>query len=737
MAASSDAKPDGEVADAQAEFKRYEETFSDNYKAALDDLKFGRLGEQWPSAVRRQREQDNRPCLTINRLPAFIRQVTNDARQNRPAITVHPVDSQADVQTAQILDGLMRHIEQSSDADVAYDTALEFAASAGFGFIGVNTRYATDDGFEQDIVIERKANPLAIYGDPDSTAADSSDWNGAFELETLTEDAFKKRWKGAEAVSFEKTAYTRSDEPDAMVTVACQWVREKSVREIMAVGPADPMADPEKLMAAAQLFDPNRLTLDVAVYKANKDLFDAIGMRPQGPTREVPTFKVTQRILSGMEELEGTDWAGTFIPLIPVYGEEIHVEGKRYFRSLIRDAKDAQQMFNYWRTASTELVALAPKAPWIGAKGSFVTDGDKWATANTENHAYIEYDPVAGGAPPERQPFAGPPAGALQEAMNAQDDIKSILGIFDASMGAPSNETSGRAILMRQKEGDVSTFHIIDNLSRAIRHTGRVILDLVPHVYSTPRLIRILGADGTAHGVQIGPQQAVTSNQTAGPPQQTPQIPGAPPAVQPQQTPLNIEEAACAKVYDLTLGKYDLTVTAGPSFTTRREEAANQMLTLIQAEPQIAPLIGDLLAKNLDWPEAQEIGERLKAMLPPQLQGDNPVVDQLKAQINAMNQMLGQARAQIASMQADQSLDAKRVEIETYDAETARMKALAPKGVMFAPEQEAAVQQMVFATLQQLINDPDMLGQMQPAPQAQPAPVPPMPGAPGPMAPAA
>jgi hypothetical protein len=719
--ATSAPKPDSDVADAQAEFKRYEETFAENYQAALDDLRFGRLGDQWPSAVKRQRELDNRPCLTINRLPAFIRQVVNDARQNRPAITVHPVDSNADVHTAQILDGLMRHIEQSSDADVAYDTAMDFAASGGFGFIGINTRYATDDGFEQDICIERKANPLAIYGDPDSTAADSSDWNGAFELETLTEAAFKKRWKGAEAVSFEKTLYTESDQPDEMVTVACQWTREKSVRVITAVGPPSMDADPQKLMTAASLFDPNRLTLDIDVYKKNKDLFDALGMTPQGQTREVPTYKVTQRILSGAEELDRTDWAGTYIPLIPVYGEEIHVEGKRYFRSLIRDAKDAQQMFNYWRTASTELVALAPKAPFIGAKGSFVTDADKWATANTETHAYIEYDPVPNGSPPERQAFAGPPAGALQEAMNAQDDIKSILGLFDASMGAPSNETSGRAILMRQREGDVSTFHIVDNLSRAIRHCGRVILDLVPHVYSTPRLIRIIGADGNAHGVQIGPQQAAVSNQTAAPPM--------PAGIQPPPDPLSLEEAACARVYDLTLGKYDLTVTAGPSFTTRREEAANQMLALIQAYPQAAPILGDLMAKNLDWPGADEISDRLQKLLPPQLQGDNPMVDQLRSQAQTLAQMLGQAKAQIAAMQADQSLDAKRVQIEAFDAETARMKALAPKGVAFAPETQQAVEQVVMSTLMQLLNDPDMIsgqGQQPPMQPTQPQPGPPL-----------
>src|SRR5262245_56776487 len=204
-------------------------------------------------------------------------------------------------------------------------------------------------------------------------------------------------------------------------------------------------------------------------------------------------WRVKQYILSGAEILEERAWPGRYIPIVPVYGDEVTVEGKRYFRSLIRDAKDAQRMFNYWRTTSTELIALAPKTPFIGPKGAFVTDAAKWATANTESHAYIEFD---GAMPPQRQPFVGVPAGALQEALNASDDMKAIMGLYDASLGARSNETSGRAILARQREGDVSTFHFLDNMTRAIRHAGRVIIDLIPHVYDKPRIVRVLGEDG-------------------------------------------------------------------------------------------------------------------------------------------------------------------------------------------------------------------------------------------------
>ena len=306
-------------------------------------------------------------------------------------------------------------------------------------------------------------------------------------------------------------------------------------------------------------------------------------------------------------------------------------------------------MFNYWRTTSTELVALAPKAPFIGRKGAFDTDASKWASANVQTHAYIEYD---GNEPPMRQPFSGVPAGALQEALNASDDMKSIMGMYDASLGARSNETSGRAIMARQREGDVSTFHYIDNLSRAIRHAGRILIDLIPKVYSAPRVVRVLGASGEARSVAV--------NQTASVPD-------------PADKARRIE-----KIYDLAVGKYDLTVKSGPSFTSRREEAATQMIELIRAYPPAAPLIGDLLAKNLDWPGADEIAGRLAAMLPPEIKqgeakGADPGAEAAKAQLAKLAQALQAAGAKIKALEDEQGLTARKLEIEAFEAQTRRM----------------------------------------------------------------
>ncbi|MCA6281637.1 portal protein [Phenylobacterium sp.] len=545
------------LAQARADFARAREAGREDRQAAAEDLRFARLGEQWPEAIRRARELEGRPCLTLNRLPAFIRQVVNEARQNRPAITCHPVDSDADPQTAEVLNGLIRNIEQSSDADVAYDTALDFAVTCGFGVFRINARAPETGGEDLDLVIERVADPFTVYGDPDSLAADSSDWDVAFVTRRMDRRAFAARWPGAEAVDFEDEDLAGAGgriEGGSQVRLVEFWRREAVERSLITLTDGQEM--------------------EAEVFEARRPFLEAAGLAPAGPPRTAPGVRVVQRILSGAAVLETVDWPGKFIPLVPVYGEEIRVDGRRRLRGLVRDARDAQRMFNYWRTTSTELVALAPKAPFIGRKGAFDTDQAKWTTANSQTHAFIEYD---GPEPPHRQPFAGVPAGALQEALNAADDLKSIMGLHDASLGARSNETSGKAILARQREGDVSTFHYIDNLSRAIRHAGRILIDLIPKVYSAQRMVRILGPDGAPALVEVNGEGTA---------------PGG-------------------RIFDLAAGRYDLTVRAGPSFASRREEAASQMIELIRAYPPAAPLIGDLLARNLDWPGAEEVARRL------------------------------------------------------------------------------------------------------------------------------
>lgn len=608
------------IEEAKEVFDLAVEREAENRQDAIDDLRFARLSDQWPDKVRQDREKDGRPCLTINKMTAFIRQVVNDARQNRPSPTVHPVDSAGDPETAKVIGGLMRSIEARSSADIAYDTAVDFAVSCGFGYWRIDVDYAYDDVFDLDIWIKPVTNPFSVYGDPYSSAADSCDWNHAFVTELIPRDEFKRKYKGAKDVDWDGEGYGNIENPwlqDEQVMVAEYWRREEVEKKILR------LADGQVVSEEDYLANPMRYL-----------------MVPVIAERMTKGYEVTHRVMTGVEVLEERKWLGRYIPIVPVYGEEVHVEGRRYLKSLIRDAKDAQRMFNYWRTTTTEMIALAPKTPYIGRKGAFETDAEKWATANITNHAYIEYD---GQERPERQPFAGPPAGAIQEALSASDDIKQILGMYDASLGARSNETSGRAIMARQREGDVSTFHFLDNLTRAIRHSGRIMLDLIPKVYDEERVVRVLGHDNKAEYVKVnGPMQAEGEEQP--------------------------------KIYDLTAGKYDLTVTAGPSFTTRREEAATQMTELVRAYPDAAPVLGDLIAKNLDWPGADEVEERLKALLPPQVRGEDPriqeaqnVIQQGMAQIQALQQ-------EIEALKASKAAEAQKLRIDAYRAETERIK---------------------------------------------------------------
>jgi hypothetical protein len=598
---------------------------SENRNIARDDLEF-RLGKQWPDAIRQQREREGRPVLTINKLPAFIRQVVNDSRQNRPQIKVKPVDDRADKQTANVYEGLIRNIERTSKADVAYDTAVDFACSMGWGYIRVSIDYEYDDTFDKCLKIERVSNPFAVYGDPFGKSMDGSDWNRCWVTDLMTLEEFRKKYKGAEESDWSVDGYSGLNAPwreDNEIMVCEAWHREETKREILMLS--------------------NGQTVGKKEYEAGSDLFQMAGIVPVN-SRMARAYQITQTIMTGAEILEENEWHGQYLPIIPVYGEEINIEGKRHFRSLIHNAVDAQRMFNYWRTTATELVALAPRVPFIGEEGSFDADPN-WLTANTQSHAFLQY--ARGSQMPQRQPLdGGGAAGAMSEALAASDDMKSIMGMYDASLGQRSNETSGKAIMARQREGDISTFHFIDNLARSIRHVGCVLIDLIPKVYSGERVIRILGADDTEQVAKIGKKD-----------ENGPMPDGA------------------ERIYDLSVGRYDVAVDTGPSFTTRREESAQQMVEMIRAYPDAAPIIGDILVKALDWPQAEEIAERLKAMLPPQIQQQGGLPPQLQQMIQQGQEMIQKLSQENEQLKSKAQIDMMKIEVERYKAETERMQA--------------------------------------------------------------
>lgn len=564
------ARHDDVLREARARFERAWTAEREARAEALEDLKF-RAGEQWPDEALQERRAAGRPILTINRMPQFVRQVTGEIRQNRPAITVRPVDSGTDPALAATMAGIVRHVEQASDAQAAYVTAAESAAVCGIGHFRIVTEYSSDDGFEQDVRIRRMRNPFAVWWDPEAQEITREDARWCFVTERIPLADFKSRFPKARTEGFEQGSREGGADrwwDGETVRVAEYWVKRPATRTLALLEGGETVDVTDMAQAA-------RTALPIV------------------RTRRAETHKVVRYLISGAEMLEGPDdWAGKYIPVVPVVGEEVHVGDRTVRHGIVRYAKDPQRLYNYWRTAAAESVALSPRAPWLVTPRQIEGQKAQWESANRGNPPYLLYSPDPAAPPPQRIEPAYPPVALLQEAGIAADDMKAVTGIYDAGLGAQGNETSGRAILMRQREGDTGTYVYVDNLSRAIRHAGRILVDLIPRVYDTERTLRILGEDGSEDFAVI--------NQA---------VPGA-------DGPVILN--------DLSAGTYDVEVSAGPGFSTRRLEAAESMMAFVQAVPQAGAVIADLIARNMDWPGAEAIAERLRRTLPPGLDVETP-----------------------------------------------------------------------------------------------------------------
>jgi hypothetical protein len=625
----------------------------------IDDLRFYAGSPdnhwQWPADVLATRGAvqgqtiNARPTLTINKLPQHVRQVTNDMRQNRPGAKVIPVDDNADVEVAEIFNGMIRHIEYISDADVAYDTACENQVSYGEGYITLMTEYCDANTFDQDIKIGRVRNSFSVYMDPliqDPTGADAK-W--CFITEDLTKAEYERQYPDAAPISTLQSLGVG----DQSIS---NWLNEDTVR-----------------IAGYYYIDYDKTTLNL--YPGNQSAFvgtpedkmlkDMFGKPVKSRMSERPRVRYCK--INGYEILEEKEWAGKWIPVIRVVGNEFEVDGRLYVSGLVRNAKDAQRMYNYWVSQEAEMLALAPKAPFIGYGGQFEGYEDKWKTANTNNWPYLEVNPDVtdgqGAVLPLPQRAQPPMAstGLLQAKAGASEDIKSTTGQYNASLGMGSNERSGKAILARQREGDVGTFHYGDNLTRAVRHVARQLVDLIPKIYDTQRIARIIGEDGETKMVKINPDQP-----------------------QPVNKIVNEQGIVIEKIYNPGVGKYDVVATTGPGYATKRQEALEAMAQLLQGNPQLWSVAGDLFVKNMDWPGAQEMAKRFQKTIDPKFLADgedDPALQAAQQQIQAMGAEMEQMHAMIENVGKSiemQDLERKEFEaqIKLYDAETKRIAAV-------------------------------------------------------------
>ena len=647
------------LATARSRMEMAISALSESREDEIDDLKFYAGSPdnhwQWPADVLATRGAvqgqtiNARPCLTINKLPQHVRQVTNDQRQNRPSGKVIPADDKGDVEVAEIFNGIVRHIEYISDADVAYDTACENQVSYGEGYIRVLTEYCDANTFDQDIKIGRVRNSFSVYMDPMIQDPCGSDARWCF----ITEDVAKKDYERMYPDSAPITTLQSLGVGDQNLS---QWLNEDTVR-----------------IADYYYIEHDKATLNL--YPGNATAFKgtpedtqltAIYGKPSR-TRESDRVKVKYCKINGYEILEERDWAGKHIPVVRVVGNEFEVDGRLYVSGLVRNAKDAQRMYNYWVSQEAEMLALAPKAPFIGYGGQFEGYETQWKTANTTNWPYLEVNPDVTDGQGATLPLpqrAQPPmasSGLLQAKSGAAEDIKNTTGQYNASLGMASNERSGKAILARQRESDTGTYHYVDNLARAVRYVTRQLVDLIPKIYDTQRIARIIGEDGETDMAKIDPMQQ-----------------------EPVKRIVDEQGITIDKIYNPAVGKYDVVVTTGPGYATKRQESLEAMAQLLQGNPQLWAVAGDLFIKNMDWPGAQEMAKRFAKTIDPKLMSDadeNPELQAAQQQMEAMGQEMEQMHQMIQNVgKSIEMQDMKRkdyeAEIKAYQAETQRISAV-------------------------------------------------------------
>ena len=627
-----EAKKD-EFATLRERFTKVADMWNDDRKRYKDDMHFLHV-DHWPQGVRMQRTSDPtnpRLCLEIDQLSQYQRQVINDSRQNRPQIKVRPVDSNADIETAKIYDGLCRHWQEASNADTCYDLALECATGGGFGYFRILHDYLHDSTFDQDFFFKPVDNPLTVYFG-EYTEVDGSDCKEVWILEELDKDEYEAKYPGKATTSWEGEGSKYGDWCGEKIRVA-ELYEMKMVPKTIHMLEDGTLCDDEEYQAA---------------------IAEGIEVPPIKATREVQKKCLYWSKFNGAEYIdEPREEPGDRIPVFPVWANVHNIDGKVIRKSMIHKSKDAQLLYDYAQTAFAERVGQSPESPWVAAEGQTAGYEDEWdgtRSVRVQHYRPITVDgkPVP---PPQRQNPSDVPAGFAQVMSQAEHGVQTSLGMYSASIGKKGNATSGVQEQEQARKGDVSSFHYHDNLARAIRSAGRYLISACPKVLDTPRVVRILGEDGVAQQVKIDPsiQSAMVG-----------QGPNA--------------------IFNLGVGVYDVAVDVGPSYQTSRQASGAGMLALAQADPTMWQTHGDLIAEAQDWPEAQRFAERSKLLLPPPVlaaeeakkQQQSPEVAQIKMQAE---QVIGQK---------DEAINVASDEIERLRQENQKLTAAAQQATLKA-----------------------------------------------------
>jgi hypothetical protein len=643
---------------------------NDTKREAKEDLIFI-AGDQWPEEVKKERSMDNRAMLTINRLPAFINQVDNDLKQNRMEIKVRPVDDGSDVEKADVINGIIRHVMNNRSGRAAVDNARSFAIKCGIGFLRVRTDYCNAKSFDQELIVERIDNPFSVTIPIHLCKEENfSDMPYAIITTRISKDEFKRTWPDADATSWKSLTEAWITQDEVMIAEYFKIITTK--RNIV------------------------KLADGSVTYKEEA---------PEGvkiiAERETEDKKVMWYKMTSFSILEKGEFPGENIPIVAITGTEENIDGKKKYISLIRWAKDPQRLYNFWKTSEAENLAFAPISPFILYEDQIKGYEQVWQTANRKAHSYLPVKRISeNGASlplPQRVQANPAPQGLIEAAREAADDIKATTGIFDASLGARGNETSGRAILARAKQGDTANFHFQDNTAKSLQYLGRILVDIIPEIYDVPRTIRIIGEDKKDEVVRVN--DGFT------------------------------DKDGKQKLYDLTTGEYDIVCDTGPAYASRRQEVVETLSELYRVFPPAAQVTSDLFVKSMDAPDSDLWSRRLKTLIPPNALQDgkephDPMLQQVTqdlqktiAERDQMKVMLVDAANQLKDKDNENEL---KIDIELLKSETAleiaKLKAY--------PDQIANMQQILLSQIAEIKNK---IGNSQ-GETVQPQPMPPAPG---------
>lgn len=615
---SNDTAEEKLLKQAKKNYEIGQEAWSLFYRDARSTLEFIG-GEQWDYQLRQNRANAGLPVLTANALPSFLRQITNEARQNTPAIQIDPKDDTATKETAEVLSDLIRGIEQHSNADAAYDVAGWYAAAIGLGFIRVISEYEDDDSFQQKLVIKQVEDPETVLMDPNHKRSDGTDSEWCFVVSTITKDAYQRQFGNTKlAKQVEEHGWTTG-------TSRSNWIRDDEVVI------AEYFYKDYEYATLYKVYNNATQTTIISEEKPDKALVEC-GALEILDSRQIQKPIIRWAKLNDIEILEETTWPGTIIPVIAVKGDESWISGKRKLKGAVSDAKDSQKALNYFFSLQAELVSLAPKAPFIGEIRQFANFEQLWRDANIAPSAYLPYNAVSQDGtllpPPQRTSNSPDIQAAMSMCGQARDNMKAIFGIYDASLGNNGNETSGKAILARQTQTHTSVYHYYDNLVKAIQAVGNILVETIPTFYADEREVQLIRRNGQAAVAVINGD------------------------------PNNVDNG---RAHDLTTGKYGVVVETGPSYATRRQDSVEHMITMGEVYPNAMPLIADIIAAESDWPGAKQIADRLRLALPPEIQQaeaqDGKMPPEQRAQL-----AISQVRALTGQLQ---QLQAHTTEVET------------------------------------------------------------------------